>query len=295
MPREGSGGQLPAGILNPFEEINGASNALLASARESQGGHPVAVMGPQVSYWSPQILMEQDIHAPATSKGPPIDARGASFPGTNLYVQLGRGRDYAWSATSAGQDIIDTYAVKLCNPNGSQPTLASSHYEFNGQCRAFDVLTRTNSWIPTPADQTSRGLRETLTTLRTKLGVVVARARIQGKPYAYTKLRATYFHEVDPSAQGFADFNNPRKMRIAPGLHEGGERHLLHVQLVLRRRQAHRLLQLGGEPRAADERRPEPPNVRQKARSCGRTSTRTTQPQRSRRRRRILTSSTRAS
>ena len=34
--------------------------------------------------------MEQDVHAPA------IDARGAAFPGVNLYVQLGRGRDYAW-------------------------------------------------------------------------------------------------------------------------------------------------------------------------------------------------------
>src|SRR5205814_10720379 len=39
------------------------------------------------------------------------------------------------------------------------------------------------------------------------------RATIDGKPYAYTQLRDTYFHEVDPSALGFANFNNPRKMR----------------------------------------------------------------------------------
>jgi acyl-homoserine lactone acylase PvdQ len=207
-------GALPAGILSPFEQIDGASNALLVSARESASGHPVAVMGPQVGYWSPQILLEQDIHAPATSQGPPIDARGAAFPGTNLYVQLGHGRDYAWSATSAGQDIIDTYAVKLCEPNGGSPTIGSDHYLFRGSCLPFDVLTRTNSWVPTPADQTPAG-SETLTTLRSKLGVVVARATINGQPYAYTKLRATYFHEVDPSAQGFADFNNPNKMRSA--------------------------------------------------------------------------------
>ncbi|MGH2965559.1 MAG: penicillin acylase family protein [Solirubrobacterales bacterium] len=204
-------GELP-GLLNPFEQHHGASNALLVSGAESKTGHPVAVMGPQVAYWSPQILMEEDIHAPATSKGPPIDARGAAFPGTNLYVQLGRGRDYAWSATSAGQDIIDTYAVKLCVPGGGQPTLSSNHYEFAGKCLPFDVLTRTNSWTPTPADQTAAG-SETLTTLRSKLGVVVGRAKINGKPYAYTRLRATYFHEVDPSALGFADFNNPNKMR----------------------------------------------------------------------------------
>ena len=70
--------------------------------------------------------MEQDVHAPT------IDARGAAFPGVNLYVQLGRGRDYAWSATSAGQDIIDTFAVELCEPDGSAPTIDSTHYRFRG-------------------------------------------------------------------------------------------------------------------------------------------------------------------
>ena len=68
------------------------------------------VAGPQVAYFNPQILMEQDVHAPAGAAGPAIDAHGAAFVGINLYVQLGRGRDYAWSATSAGQDIIDTFA-----------------------------------------------------------------------------------------------------------------------------------------------------------------------------------------
>jgi acyl-homoserine lactone acylase PvdQ len=204
----GSGGELPAGILDPFLGRDDASNALLVSARESKSGRAVAVMGPQVGYWSPEILMEEDIHAPATAAGPPIDARGAAFPGTNLYVQLGRGRDYSWSATSAGQDIIDTYAVKVCNPPGAE----TDGYEFDGQCLPFDVLTRTNSWVPTPADDTPAG-SETLTTLRTKLGVVVARATIGGEPYAFTKLRKTYFHEVDPSALGFADFNNPNEMR----------------------------------------------------------------------------------
>jgi acyl-homoserine lactone acylase PvdQ len=208
----GSGGELPGGILEPFRQEHDASNALLVSARESSGGRPVAVMGPQVGYWSPQILMEQDIHAPSTSQGPGLDARGAAFPGTNLYVQLGHGRDYAWSATSAGQDIIDTYAVKLCEPGGGQPTINSDHYLFRGSCLPFDVLTRTNSWIPTPADQTPAG-SQTLTTLRTKLGVVIARARVGGQPYAFTKLRVTYNHEVDPSALGFSEFNNPAKMR----------------------------------------------------------------------------------
>ena len=54
-------------------------------------------------------------------------------------------------------------------------------------------------------------------------------------------------------------------MRSPAGLHAGGEPDLLHVQLVLRRQQAHRLLQLGRQPGAAELRRPEPAHVRQEA------------------------------
>ena len=106
------------------------SNALLVSARESKSGKPIAVMGPQTAYFAPQLLMDVDVH------GPGIDARGATFAGISLYVLLGHGRDYAWSATSAGQDIIDTFALPLCEPDGSAPTVDSMHYVFNGQCTA---------------------------------------------------------------------------------------------------------------------------------------------------------------
>jgi acyl-homoserine lactone acylase PvdQ len=204
-------GARPEGMLAPLAQLYdggplraGASNALLVSARQSQGGKPVAVMGPQVAYFAPQILMEEDVHAPG------IDARGAAFPGVNLFVQLGRGRDYSWSATSAGQDLIDTFAVPLCDPNGGKASIDSSGYRFRGQCLPFEVLTRTNSWFPSPADQTPPG-SETLTTLRSKMGIVIARARLHGRPVAYTKLRDTYFHEAD-SALGFMSFNNPAAM-----------------------------------------------------------------------------------
>lgn len=199
------------GLLPDLNALGAGSNALLVSGRESESGNPLAVMGPQVSYFTPQLLMEQDVHAPRTSSGPPIDARGAAFPGANLYVQLGRGRDYSWSATSAGQDGTDTFAVPLCEPGGGQPTLDSQHYLFRGQCLPFEVLERHNSWIPNLADQTPPG-SETLRTLRTKLGLVTHRATIKGEPYAFTKLRVTYFHEVDSTA-GFAEFNNPDAIR----------------------------------------------------------------------------------
>ncbi len=197
--------------LRAAASMHGASNALLVSKGESKGGAPVAVFGPQVSYFTPQILMEEEIHAPGGPTGPPLDARGAAFPGTNLYVQLGHGRDYAWSATSAGQDIIDTFAVKLCNTDGSKPTIDSMGYRFHGACRPIDVLERVNAWTSSAGDMTPSG-SETYRAERTALGIVTHRAEIHGKPVAFTKLRATYYHEVD-SALGFADFNNPQRMQ----------------------------------------------------------------------------------
>jgi acyl-homoserine lactone acylase PvdQ len=206
QPARGDASALP-GLFSTRMRGQGMSNALVVSRKESASGHPVAVFGPQTSYFSPEILMEEDVHAPG------IDARGAAFPGVNLYVQLGRGQDYSWSATSAGQDIIDTFAVDLCEPDGSAPTIASMHYLFRGQCLPIEVLNRTNSWTPNLADSTPAG-SELLRAERTKLGIVNGRATIKGKPVIYTSLRTTYQHEVD-SARGFSDFNNPDKMRNA--------------------------------------------------------------------------------
>jgi hypothetical protein len=181
------------------------SNALLISGAHSASGHPIAVMGPQVSYFAPQILMEEDIH------GPGIDADGAAFPGVNLYVELGHGRDYAWSATSSGQNIIDTFAVPLCNPAGGTASTASNSYLLHGRCVPMETLTRTESWTKNLADSTPSGTI-TLQTQRTAYGIVIARARIHGRAVAYTNLRSTYMHELD-SAIGFERFNDPAQMR----------------------------------------------------------------------------------
>ena len=181
------------------------SNALLVSGAHTVSGHPIAVMGPQVAYFSPEILMEEDIH------GPGIDADGAAFPGVNLYVELGHGPDYAWSATSAGQNIIDTFAEPLCNPSGAVPSIDSDYYVLDGQCVQMQTLTRTESWTPTLADMTPAG-SVTLQSQRTAFGIVIARATIKGVPVVYTNLRSTYMHELD-SAAGFMLFNEPAEMR----------------------------------------------------------------------------------
>jgi acyl-homoserine lactone acylase PvdQ len=188
-----------------------ASNALLIAGRESKSGHPLMVAGPQVAYFNPQILMEEDVHAPRSGDLPGIDAQGAAFVGINLYVQLGRGRDYAWSATSAGQDNIDTFALDLCEPGGGKPTIDSMYYRFRGQCLPIEVLERHNQWTPTLGDPTPPG-QQTLRAERTKLGLIAGRGTVHGKPVAFAKLRSTYFHEVD-SAAGFMDFNTPEVVR----------------------------------------------------------------------------------
>jgi hypothetical protein len=201
-------------LLEPLKSIEAGSNALLVSAREAEGGKPVAVMGPQTGYFAPQLLMEQDAHAPATPEhGPSIHARGVAFVGTNLYVQLGRGVDYAWSATSAGQDIIDTFALELCEPGGGAPTIDSMHYRWNGDCIPIEVLERTNSWTPSAADSTAPG-SETLQAFRTKAGLISHRGTVDGKPHAFARLRATYKREVD-AAGAFADWNSPDKVKDA--------------------------------------------------------------------------------
>ena len=71
------------------------SNAVEITAAHSKSGRALAVMGPQVGFWSPEILLELDLH------GGGIDARGAAVPGISNYILLGRARDFAWSATSA--------------------------------------------------------------------------------------------------------------------------------------------------------------------------------------------------
>lgn len=197
-------GVLPGDLL---ENRHGMSNALLVSGAHTASGDPVAVFGPQTGYFAPQLLMLQEL------QGPGISARGASFAGISFYVLLGRGQDYAWSATTSAQDIIDTYAVELCSPTGGPVTKDSDHYLHRGQCVPMDVVERRNSWfwsVGSPVDAGSYTLR----VQRTKYGPVTHRATVGGKPVAYSRLRSTYMHELD-SVIGFQEFNDPGAIRSA--------------------------------------------------------------------------------
>ncbi|MYR58575.1 penicillin acylase family protein [Streptomyces sp. SID625] len=171
----------------------GMSNALVVSGAHTASGHPVAVFGPQTGYFAPQLLLLQEI------QGPGISARGASFAGLSMYVELGRGQDYSWSATTSGQDIIDTYAVELCQDD--------HHYLYHGTCTAMEQVQQANAWKPTVADGTAAG-SYTMRVWRTRYGPVQYRATVGGKKVAYTTLRSSYLHEAD-SIIGFQMLNDP--------------------------------------------------------------------------------------
>ena len=188
------------GLKASIGGVGHASNWELIPASRSTTGHPIAVMGPQVGYYMPQVLMEEELH------GPGIDTRGAAFAGINLVVQLGRGRDYAWSATSASADLTDTFAEELCG--GSQ-----TKYKWKGKCRSMETLSKRISWEPNQLDSTAPGTRN-LTALRTVHGIVTHYGTVGGKPVAFVTARTTYGHEAD-SVIGFSRLNNPNYVKSA--------------------------------------------------------------------------------
>lgn len=178
---------------------NATSNWLALDADHAQGGKPIGVMGPQTGYFSPEILMEVSLH------GPTINARGATFPGISLAVLLGRGVDFAWSATSGGSDVVDIRIERLCEPDGSPPTKESTHYVFDGQC--VEMYQRTDRYVAKP---TAGGIGEptvvTINIERTVHGPVIGRATVDGDPVAASLQRSTFFGEVD-STPAFALLN----------------------------------------------------------------------------------------
>ncbi|MDO9408976.1 penicillin acylase family protein [Patulibacter sp.] len=194
-------GLFPGGIASSM------SNALLVPGSSTTTGRPLAVFGPQTSYFSPQILVQQEL------QGPGISARGATFPGVGMYVEIGRGTDYAWSATSGNEDVTDTFVLPVCDPGGGTPKDGGDHYLYRGTCTAIEQLRTTSTWAPSLGDSTPAG-SITYVAQRTKLGIVRGRARVGGKPVLLTQLRTTYMHEAD-SAIGFKRFNEPAAIRDA--------------------------------------------------------------------------------
>jgi acyl-homoserine lactone acylase PvdQ len=190
-------------IINGLKSLpHHMSNALVVNANHSADGHPIAVFGPQVSYWAPEILSLLDLHSPDYA------AEGASFPGTGV-VELGRGVDYAWSATSAGSDLIDMRIEKICNPLGGAPQPNGKYYLFNGHCTAMKVEHFKETALPKLGGLGQPAGIDHVIAL-TRHGVVQGWTTVNGQPVAIVQQRSTYNHDVD-SIIGFLGFGQPGK------------------------------------------------------------------------------------
>jgi acyl-homoserine lactone acylase PvdQ len=167
----------PAGVIVDAADAppgKQASNFLVVNPSRSATRNTLAVMGPQLGYYYPEIVQQLDLH------GPGIEAQGAAVPGMSMYILIGRTRNYAWSLTSANQDVRDVYAERLCEPDGSEPTRASTHYRYQGKCRAlveFDAGTLNGTPIRYPTSVH---------------GPVIGTATVKGRPYALTRKRSTF-------------------------------------------------------------------------------------------------------
>jgi len=161
------------------------SNALLLGRSRSATGRPLFVAGPQVGYFFPQFFME------VVLSGGGFDARGALFPGVP-FVVIGRGKDFAWSATSSQADNIDLFAETLCGGD-------EQHYLYKGTCRA---MTRFDAGVLRAASQPDRPV----SFLQTVHGPVHGYATVGGKRVAITLQRSTSGREL-LSARAFYELD----------------------------------------------------------------------------------------
>lgn len=170
------------------------SNAQLVPSSRSATGHPLAVMGPQLGYYHPEIVMEVDVH------GGGFDFRGAVAP-VAPYGLIGRGKDYAWSLTSASSDNTDQFLEQLCVPGGGTPTRTSTSYLYNGTCRA---MTTTDAGLL--ASSSRYGAAHEVYFKESVHGPISGTVTIDGAPYAVANARANRGREPW-SARALADLS----------------------------------------------------------------------------------------
>jgi acyl-homoserine lactone acylase PvdQ len=187
------------------------SNWIVAGASETQSGHPILVGGPQTSYYAPQLLWEVAV---VSRGGTPYEFAARGITTVNLpYVVIGHGIDFAWTPTSAGSDFTDTRVSRLCNVDGTPPSLEDGDgdgfidadgYVFNDRC--VRLYRRVDTWLanPTVASIALGGppTPETVKryVLRTHYGPVSGTATVGGVPVAISRQRSTFLADVDTAA-----------------------------------------------------------------------------------------------
>lgn len=167
----------------------GMSNALVIGAGRSENGRPMLLGGPQTGYFSPEVLLELDLH------GDRVHARGAAFPGVSMFVLLGRSASAAWTATAGGGDMIDTRIELLCEPDGAPVTEHSTSYLYKERCLPMDR--RVHRSLPAAPVPGGSGRLPDIISERTIHGPVVGRGTVGAAPVAVVRQRSTYGREVD--------------------------------------------------------------------------------------------------
>ena len=229
--RRGASSSTTASFVGaPLAQPAFASNALLVGAKRSATGHPLFVAGPQVGYFFPEFFAEIDL------EGGGFSARGALFPGVP-FVVIGRGPDFSWSATSSQADNIDLFVETLCGGD-------DHHYLFRGQCIAMQ---RFDAGVLQANGQPDQPVSFYETTHGPVVGYGDGR-RDEGGAHAAAL-------DARPRAALGAGLLRSRHRRgdVAADVHQGDVARRVLVQLVLRRRQAHRVLL--ERPAAASARR----------------------------------------
>lgn len=176
-PQPGAGpGLADIGLVDAAGEppSREASNWLIVAPEASESGNSLSVMGPQLGYYYPEIVMQMHF------KTPDWEAQGASVPGLAHYILIGRTKDYAWSLTSASQDVRDVFVEMLCDPTGAKPTRDTGSYMHDGECIPFEIFDAgtiggTPIVYPTSVH-----------------GAVIGTATVGGEPVALTRQRSTF-------------------------------------------------------------------------------------------------------
>src|SRR5213078_61040 len=92
---------------------HGMSNAAVISGAKTASGHPVAVFGPQTGYFSPQLLMLEELEGPGLSvRGgrPTLSATHYLYHGQCLPMEVLE-QDDAWTPTTADSTPAGSYKL----------------------------------------------------------------------------------------------------------------------------------------------------------------------------------------
>ena len=170
------------------------SNAVLVDAKRSGTGQALAVMGPQVGYYTPEIFLEYELHAPG------IDESGVSLPGLEP-VPADRPRDRLRLDRNLGvlrqRGRVRRAALQ---PRRLQADASRRrHYLYHGRCVAFathDVVETTPVAPTSPSRRRRRSpcTRSARCTARSRASPpsTARRSRWRSRrPRAATRPRAT--------------------------------------------------------------------------------------------------------